>query len=111
MHGLHPLSSSLPLRRSRSQCVEDWVEIFQIYRDNSEELVGRYCKGSAPGPVVSMREVSVGLKIFLHTNEKDVYSGFHGNYKFFDEKSIFGDGEHWALTMELYTAVFYPRGR
>jgi hypothetical protein len=36
---------------SRSQCVEDWLEIYQIYRDNSEELVGRYCASSSPGPV------------------------------------------------------------
>jgi hypothetical protein len=73
--------------------VEDWLEIYQIYKDNSEELVGRYCASSAPGPVVSMRQVAVGLKVFLHTDHKDVYSGFLGRYMFFNEKSVFGDSD------------------
>ncbi len=68
------------------------MEIYQLYRDDSEELVGRYCAMSAPGPVVSLRGLAVGLKVFLHTNEKDVYSGFFGRYMFFHEKSVFGDG-------------------
>ena len=74
----------------RSQCVEDWLEIYQIYQDRSEELVGRYCANSAPGPVVSLRKIAVGLKVYLHTDEKDVYSGFMGRYMFFEEKSEFG---------------------
>jgi len=78
---------------SRSQCVEDFLEIYQLYQDNSEELVGRYCSMSAPGPVVSLRGAAVGLKVFLHTDEKDVYSGFLGRYQFFKEKSVFGDGK------------------
>lgn len=77
----------------RSQCVEDWLEIYQIYQDSSEELVGRYCASSAPGPVVSLKEVAVGLKVFLRTDSKDVYSGFMGRYMFFKEKSVFGDVE------------------
>ena len=48
----------------RSQCVEDWVEILQIYQDRSEELVGRYCSNSAPGPVVSLRKIVV-FKLWL----------------------------------------------
>lgn len=75
----------------RSQCVEDWLEIYQIYQDRSEELVGRYCANSAPGPVVSLRKIAVGLKVYLHTDEKDVYSGFMGRYMFFEEKSEFGE--------------------
>ena len=69
---------------------------------------------SAPGPIVSLRGLAVGLKVsfrffifqkrgnftivdfyfqvFLHTNDKDVYSGFFGRYLFFHEKSVFGDG-------------------
>ena len=74
----------------RQQCVEDWVEIFQIYQDRSEELVGRYCSNSAPGPVVSLRKIAVGLKVIMHTDDKDVYSGFMGRYMFFSEKSEFG---------------------
>ena len=53
----------------------------------------RYCASSAPGPVVSMREVAVGLKVFLHTDHKDVYSGFLGQYTFFNETSVFGDSD------------------
>ncbi len=74
----------------KTQCVEDWLEIYQIYQDRSEELVGRYCANSAPGPVVSLRKIAVGLKVYLHTDEKDVYSGFMGRYMFFEEKSEFG---------------------
>lgn len=55
---LFPFSSP-----SRSQCLEDWLEIYQLYRDDSEELVGRYCAMSAPGPVVSLRGLAVGLKV------------------------------------------------
>ncbi len=79
----------------RTQCVEDWVEIYQIYKDNSQELVGRYCSSSAPGPVVSLQNIAVGLKVLLHTDDKDVYSGFMGRYMFFKEKSIFGDGNYF----------------
>ena len=88
------MNSNFPIfLSSRDQCVEDWLEIYQMYRDNSEELVGRYCANSATGPVVSLREISVGLKVFFHTDSKDVYSGFLGEYIFFEEKSVFGDGE------------------
>ena len=55
--------------------------------------MGRYCAMSAPGPVVSLKSQAVGLKVFLHTDEADVYSGFLGRYMFFQEKSVFGDGE------------------
>jgi hypothetical protein len=75
----------------QAQCQEDWLEIYQIYQDRSEELVGRYCANSAPGPVVSLRKIAVGLKVYLHTDEKDVYSGFMGRYMFFEEKSEFGE--------------------
>ena len=70
--------------------MEDWLEIYQIYQDRTEELVGRYCANSSPGPVVSIQKAAVGLKVYLHTDEKDVYSGFMGRYNFFQEKSAFG---------------------
>ena len=76
----------------REQCVEDWVEIYQIYRNMNEELVGRYCSQSSPGPVVSLSDVAVGLKVFLHTDSKDVYSGFLGKYTFFPAKSSEKEG-------------------
>lgn len=64
-----------------------------MYRDGSEELVGRYCSSSAPGPVVSIQGSALGLKVFMNTDSKDVYSGFLGRYMFFKEKSAFGDGK------------------
>ncbi|XP_059082755.1 cubilin-like isoform X2 [Tigriopus californicus] len=95
----------------RVQCVEDWLEIYQIYRDNSEELVGRYCANSAPGPVVSLRELAVGLKVFLHTDEQDVYSGFLGRYRFFEETSVFGNecgGNITNLENGIISSPNYP---
>lgn len=100
----------VPFRRV--QCVEDWLEIYQIYRDNSEELVGRYCANSAPGPVVSLRELAVGLKVFLHTDAQDVYSGFLGRYRFFEETSVFGNGKHWIQSNPFFfLLVLNPIGR
>ena len=66
------------------------TQCFHFYEDRSEELVGRYCATSSPGPVVSLQKVAVGLKVYFHTDEKDVYSGFMGRYTFFHEKSAFG---------------------
>jgi hypothetical protein len=87
----------------RVQCVEDWLEIYQIYQDQSVELVGRYCAGSTPGPVVSLQKVAVGLKVLLHTDEKDVFSGFMGRYMFFKEKSMYGDGKSVVTRALLFT--------
>ncbi len=42
---------------------------------------------------MSLADVAIGLKVFLHTDEKDVYSGFMGRYIFLKEKSVFGDGK------------------
>ena len=90
----------------RSQCVEDWLEIYQIYQDRTEELVGRYCANSSPGPVVSIQKAAVGLKVYLHTDEKDVYSGFMGRYNFFQEKSAFGGKSFWKSFLIAFALVF-----
>jgi len=42
---------------------------------------------------MSLADVAIGLKVFLHTDDKDVYSGFMGRYIFLKEKSVFGDGK------------------
>ena len=55
MNERKPLINTKYFLHRRTQCVEDWLEIYQLYRDNTEELVGRYCMSSAPGPVVSNR--------------------------------------------------------
>ena len=92
----------------REQCVEDWVEIYQIYRNMNEELVGRYCSQSSPGPVVSLSDVAVGLKVFLHTDSKDVYSGFLGKYTFFPAKSSEKEGTFSMISdyiLHMYNVV------
>ena len=91
-HVLYKIKNIYFLYFRREQCVEDWVEIYQIYRNMNEELVGRYCSQSSPGPVVSLSDVAVGLKVFLHTDSKDVYSGFLGKYTFFPAKSSEKEG-------------------
>ena len=96
----------------RDQCEEDWLEIYQVYRRESDELVGRYCSSSAPGPVVSLYEHAVGLKVFLHTDDADVYSGFLGRYMFFREKSEYGDlecgGNITGTESGVITSLNYP---
>lgn len=71
-------------------CTEDWLEIYNLYRDGTEKLIGRYCGMTAPGPLDSNRG-AIGLKVILHTNAEGVYSGFKARYSFEVAKSIFGD--------------------
>nr|CAD7402645.1 unnamed protein product [Timema cristinae] len=71
-------------------CQEDWLEIFNLYRDGTDKLIGRYCGMTAPGPIESNRAAS-GVKIILHTDQEGVFSGFKARYTFEDAKSVFGD--------------------
>lgn len=71
-------------------CQEDWLEMFNIYRDGTEKLIGRYCGMTAPGPLESNRG-ALGLKVILHADSEFVYSGFKARYVFETAKSIFGD--------------------
>ncbi|XP_015514875.1 tolloid-like protein 1 isoform X1 [Neodiprion lecontei] len=71
-------------------CQEDWLEIYNMYRDNTEKLIGRYCGMTAPGPVESNLG-ALGLKVILHSDAELVYSGFKARYTFDVAKSIFGD--------------------
>ncbi|XP_060879862.1 LOW QUALITY PROTEIN: tolloid-like protein 1 [Metopolophium dirhodum] len=71
-------------------CKEDWLEIYNIYKDGTEKIVGRYCGMTAPGPLESNRG-AIGLKVLLHTNSEGVSSGFKARYFFDDAKPIFGD--------------------
>ena len=61
--------------------------------DRFEELVGRYCSTSAPGPVVSPSGNGVGLRVLLHTDARNVSSGIMGRYMFFKENSQVGRGK------------------
>ncbi|XKL66755.1 hypothetical protein PGB90_010175 [Kerria lacca] len=71
-------------------CYEDWVEIYNMYRDGTEIKMGRYCGYTSPGPIESVRG-AVGIKLLFRSNEKDVFSGFKARYSFEMAKSIFGD--------------------
>ncbi|XP_025831406.1 cubilin isoform X2 [Agrilus planipennis] len=71
-------------------CQEDWLEIYNIYHNSSEKLLGRYCGQTAPGPVESYRG-ALGLKVVLHSDAENVYSGFRARYVFETAKNIFGD--------------------
>lgn len=70
-------------------CYEDWVEIYNMYRDGTEIKMGRYCGYTSPGPIESVRG-AVGIKLLFRSNEKDVFSGFKARYSFEMAKSIFG---------------------
>ncbi|XP_068155591.1 tolloid-like protein 2 isoform X4 [Drosophila tropicalis] len=71
-------------------CFEDWLEMYVVYRDNNDRLLGRYCGLTAPGPVESPRG-AVGLRITLHTDQESVASGFKARYFFESAKSDAGD--------------------
>ncbi|XP_028523985.1 tolloid-like protein 1 isoform X3 [Apis cerana] len=71
-------------------CQDDWLEIYNMYRDNTEKLIGRYCGNTAPGPVESNLG-ALGLRVILHSDSELVYSGFKARYTFEVAKPIFGD--------------------
>ncbi|XP_076296175.1 tolloid-like protein 1 isoform X2 [Lasioglossum baleicum] len=71
-------------------CQEDWLEIYNMYRDSTEKLIGRYCGSTAPGPVESNLG-ALGLRVILHSDSELVYSGFKARYTFEVAKPIFGD--------------------
>ncbi|XP_046405387.1 tolloid-like protein 1 isoform X1 [Ischnura elegans] len=73
-----------------SYCQEDWLEVYNVYKDGTERQVGRYCGVTAPGPVESNRG-AIGLKVLLHSDGEGVFSGFKARYTFEVAKSIFGD--------------------
>jgi hypothetical protein len=63
--------------------------MYNMYKDGTEKLVGRYCGMTAPGPIESNRGAS-GVKIILHSDQEGVFSGFKARYTFESVKSIFG---------------------
>ncbi|KOC68946.1 Tolloid-like protein 1 [Habropoda laboriosa] len=71
-------------------CQDDWLEIYNMYQDNTEKLIGRYCGSTSPGPVESNLS-ALGLRVILHSDSELVYSGFKARYTFEVAKSIFGD--------------------
>ncbi|XP_011309248.1 bone morphogenetic protein 1-like isoform X2 [Fopius arisanus] len=91
------------------ECQDDWLEIYNMYRDNTEKLIGRYCWMTAPGPVESNLG-ALGLKVILHSDSELVYSGFKARYTFEVTKSIFGDcgANISSLEYGLITSPNFP---
>lgn len=77
-------------------CQDDWLEVYNLYRDNTEKLIGRYCGMTAPGPVASTLGAR-GVKVTLHTDSDLVYSGFKARYIFENAKSILGGDDNFIL--------------
>ncbi|CAG0879051.1 unnamed protein product [Cyprideis torosa] len=69
---------------------EDYVEIFNVYRDSSETMVGRYCSIWTPGPIESNQGAD-SMKIIMHANHVLSGAGFKAHYEFIDMKSVFGE--------------------
>ncbi|KAG7213761.1 hypothetical protein KM043_002984 [Ampulex compressa] len=90
-------------------CQDDWLEIYNMYRDNTEKLIGRYCGTTAPGPVESTLG-ALGLRVILHTDSELVYSGFKARYTFEVAKPIFGDcgSNISSLNYGIITSPNYP---
>lgn len=77
-------------------CQDDWLEIYNMYRDNTEKLIGRYCGNTAPGPVESNLG-ALGLRVILHSDSELVYSGFKARYTFEVAKPIFGGSHDFSM--------------
>ncbi|XP_055680317.1 cubilin isoform X3 [Lutzomyia longipalpis] len=90
-------------------CLEDWLEMYVVYRDGSDRFLGRYCSLTAPGPVESPRG-AVGIRVFLHTDQENVASGFKARYIFEAAKSVFGDcgGNYSGLDSGVITSPNFP---
>lgn len=90
-------------------CLEDWLEMYVVYRDRGDQLLGRYCGLTAPGPVESPRG-ALGIRIFLHTDQDNVASGFKARYIFEAAKSVFGDcgGNYSGQESGVITSPNFP---
>ena len=87
LHGAHlPLASFL---HRVHNCHEDWLEIYNLYYDNSTDLIGRFCENSTPGPTESLHAAR-GLRVILHTDSQHVSSGFKAKYTYLNAKELFG---------------------
>lgn len=90
-------------------CQEDWLEVYNVYRDGTEKIIGRYCALTAPGPIESNLD-AMGLKVILHADSSGVYSGFKARYNFETSKSLFGDcgGNVSNLDSGVVTSPKFP---
>ncbi|XP_055936422.1 cubilin-like isoform X1 [Argiope bruennichi] len=71
-------------------CQEDWLEIYEVWPSGRERKLGRYCGRTAPGPIMSALGVDT-VKVLLHTDDKNVASGFTATYEFFPADTRYVD--------------------
>ncbi|XP_031631169.1 uncharacterized protein LOC116345699 isoform X2 [Contarinia nasturtii] len=90
-------------------CIEDWLEIYVLFRDGQERFIGRYCGNTSPGPMESPRGAT-GIRLLLHTDAENVSSGFKGRYVFEVAKSVTGDcgGNFTNQDYDIITSPNYP---
>lgn len=83
--------------------------MYVVYRDGSDRFLGRYCSFTAPGPVESPQR-AVGIRVFLHTDQENVASGFKARYIFEAAKSVFGDcgGNYTGQDSGVITSPNFP---
>ncbi|GAB6032822.1 CUB domain containing protein 2 [Chamberlinius hualienensis] len=72
-----------------NDCQNDWVEIYNVYPDDSSQEIGRYCGNTAPGPIISDEGSNI-LKIVFKADKEDVATGFKVRYSFEPKTSIYG---------------------
>lgn len=82
--------------------------MYNVYKDGTEKLIGRYCGMTTPGPMESNRG-AVGVRVLLHTDALGVYSGFKARYSFDVAKSIFGGKFCFLLVSSLYSICVEAR--
>lgn len=70
-------------------CVEDWVEMYVLFRDQPDRFIGRYCGVTTPGPMESPRGAT-GMRLLMHTDTENASSGFKARYIFEVAKSFTG---------------------
>ncbi|RXG58731.1 Facilitated trehalose transporter Tret1 [Armadillidium vulgare] len=88
-----------------NHCMEDFVEIYNIYKvkgtDNEiQKINGRYCGQAIPGPVQNERN-SIGLRVILRTDHEGVYSGFDANYLFKKKQPFFNGLKSQLLNLNF----------
>ena len=78
---------------SLTDCKQDFLEVYNILRDGSKGLMGRYCQASPPPAVLlsGMNEMT----IIFQSDQHNSNSGFFGHYT----------SEHYTLPQHLITQI------
>ncbi|XP_071036301.1 cubilin-like isoform X2 [Parasteatoda tepidariorum] len=88
-------------------CTEDWLEIYEVYPNDRENKIGRYCTRSTPGPIVSDKEAHT-MKVVLHTDAQGVASGFIATYNFITPDKKFDECGFNSSEGQTYGIITSP---